>query len=135
MKVSQIMTRPVVTVHTETSIDEAAALMSSYEIASLPVLDLDERVVGMISEIDVIRAGLVHRAPAHGASRAQLRRSAQLVRDVMNNFAVCLGQDAEVSDVAAIMVDNNVRAVPIVDGSHVIGIVSRRDVLRTLIRR
>jgi CBS-domain-containing membrane protein len=52
----------------------------------------------------------------------------------MTETVVCLGENADAADLAALMLENNVRAVPIVDGGHLIGIVSRRDLLRPLMR-
>jgi CBS domain-containing protein len=53
---------------------------------------------------------------------------------VMTDTVVCLGENADTADLATLMLENNVRAVPIIDGGHLVGIVSRRDLLRTLIR-
>jgi len=72
MKASEIMTREVVTVHTATSVRHAATLLTERGITSLPVLDDDERVVGIVSEVDLIRDRMPHDPPqplAAGGSR------------------------------------------------------------------
>jgi CBS domain-containing protein len=135
MKASEIMTREVVTVHTATSVRHAATLLTERGITSLPVLDDDERVVGIVSEVDLIRDRMPHDPRSHLRPEAHEQPDpARLVRDVMSDVVVCLGENADVADVAALMLDNNVRAVPIVNGADLVGIVSRRDLLRTLLR-
>jgi CBS domain-containing protein len=56
------------------------------------------------------------------------------VWSVMTPVAVCLTEFADVADIAETMVDGDMRAIPIVDGPRILGIVSRRDLLRTLVR-
>jgi CBS domain-containing protein len=135
MKASELMTREVATVHTGTSVRHAAELMTERAVTSLPVLDDDGCVVGIVSEVDLIRNRMPHDPRSH--LRPETRQApdpSQVVRDVMSDVVVCLGGDADTADVAALMLDNNVRAVPIVDGARLVGIISRRDLLRTLLR-
>lgn len=135
MKASEIMTREVATVHTATSVRQAAELLTDRRVTSLPVLDDDDRVVGIVSEVDLIRNRMPHDPRSHLRPEPHEQPDpARVVRDVMNDFVVCLGANADTADVAALMLDNNVRAVPIVDGARLVGIVSRRDLLRTLLR-
>jgi CBS domain-containing protein len=135
MKASEIMTREVATVHTATSVRQAAELLTERGVTSLPVLDDDDRVVGIVSEVDLIRDRMPHDPRSHLRPEPhQQPDPARLVRDVMRDVVVCLGENADAADVAALMLDNNVRAVPIVDGARLVGIISRRDLLRTLLR-
>jgi CBS-domain-containing membrane protein len=136
MRACEIMTRDVVSVHADTEIQVAAELLSRHGITSLPVLDDDDRVIGILSEVDLIRDRMPHDPRSHlrPATEDQERDPAQLVREVMSDVVICLGENADAADVAALMLDNNVRAVPIVDGAKLVGIISRRDLLRTLIR-
>lgn len=135
MQARDIMTRSVLTVRTSSPVHQAAGLMTEHGITSLPVLDENDRVVGIVSEADLIRA----RMPHDPRSRlSQLPREqpdpARWVNEVMSGAVICVGSGADTADLAALMLDNNVRAVPIVDGAQLVGIVSRRDLLRTLLR-
>lgn len=135
MKASEIMTRAVATVHTGSSVRHAAELLTERGVTSLPVLDDDDRVVGIVSEVDLIRNRMPHDPRSHLRPETHEQPDpARLVCDVMSDVVVCLGENADTADVAALMLDNNVRAVPIVDGARLVGIVSRRDLLRTLLR-
>ncbi len=135
MRADEIMTRSVVTVRPGTPVRQAAALMAEHGITSLPVLDEDDRVVGIVSEADLLRDRMPHDPRSH--LRLESREQpdpARRVEQVMTKVVVCLGENADTADLAAVMLDNNVRAVPIVDGARLVGIVSRRDLLRTLLR-
>ena len=135
MQARDVMTRNVITVQGRHTVRHAAELMTTNNVTSLPVLDEDDRVVGIVSEADLIR----DRMPAD--PRSHLRREShpepdpsRRVFQIMTNTVVCLAPGADTADLAAVMLDNNVRAIPIVDGSHLVGIVGRRDLLRTLLR-
>jgi CBS domain-containing protein len=135
MRARDIMTRQVVTVRTDTPARKAAALLSENGITSLPVLDDDDRVVGIVSELDLIRDRMPHDPRSHLRPAApELRDPARLVGQVMTDTVVCLPETADTGDLASTMLESNVRAVPIVDGARLVGIVSRRDLLRTLLR-
>jgi CBS domain-containing protein len=135
MKASEIMTTPVLTVRADASVRDAATLLAERAITSIPVIDEDGKIVGILSEVDVIRDRLPHDPRSH-LRRDQLPTPdpGQRVRDVMCKTVICLGANADTADIAALMLNNNVRAVPIVDGMALLGIVSRRDLLRTLVR-
>lgn len=130
MKIREIMTRPVTTVHTDTPVEEAAALLATHNITSLPVLDDNDEVVGIVSEADLIR----DRMPRHEHDTADRENPAHLVWQVMTDTVVCLTDSADTADAAELMLNYDVRAVPIVEGGRLEGIISRRDLLRTLVR-
>ena len=135
MKAAEIMTRDVATVHPDATVHEAVQLMSSRGCTSLPVLDGDNRVVGIVSEADLLRDRMPHDPRSHLRIDPELEPDpARFVRDVMNEAVVCMPASADAADIAEQMLANGIRAVPIVDGATLVGIVSRRDVLRTLLR-
>lgn len=135
MKAREIMTVPVVTVHVDSSVREAATLLTQRRIISLPVLDDDGRIIGIISEADLIRDRMPHDPRSHLRPEEHEKADpARFVREIMSTTVICLGENADTADLAAVMLDNTIRAVPIVDGARVVGIVSRRDLLRTLLR-
>jgi CBS-domain-containing membrane protein len=135
MRADEIMTRLVVTVHADTSVQQAAALLTERGISSLPVLDEDDHVIGIVSEIDLLRNRMPHDPRSHMRTESDERKDpARLVGDVMTATVVCMPPFADAADLVELMLDNNVRAVPIVDGVHLVGIVGRRDLLSTLLR-
>ena len=135
MKASDIMTRDVVTVRPDTPVREAVALLARHRITSLPVLDDDKSVVGIVSELDLLRDRMPHDPRAHmRPAEDDGPDPARVVGDVMTDTVICLSENADTADLAELLVDHNVRAVPIISGADLVGIVSRRDVLRTLLR-
>jgi CBS-domain-containing membrane protein len=132
MRARDIMTKSVVTVRPELSVKEAATILCRNAITAAPVLDEDNHLVGIVSEADLLRKQLPH-------PRARLRRDADeepphTVADVMTTSVVALPPFTDAADIVETMLDVNVRSIPIVEGSHIVGIVTRRDLLRTLVR-
>lgn len=135
MKAREIMTSDVATIRPRASVREAAALMAQRGVTSLPVLDDDNSIIGIISEADILRDRMPHDLTAHMRREPDDRADpAVTVRDVMTDTTICLSENADLADLAEVLVDNRVRAVPILRGADLVGIVSRRDVLRTLLR-
>jgi len=134
MQARQIMTRSVLTVRPGTTIREAATLLLENGITAAPVLDAQDELVGMVSEGDLV-IDRFHHDP-----RSQLRPvrdeppGPQTVAEVMTTTVVALSPSADAADLAETMLSADVRSIPIVEGAAVVGIVSRRDLLRTLIR-
>lgn len=134
MKAAEIMTSPVVTVTPDRPAREAIALLAEHEFTSLPVVDEDGEVIGIVSEIDLLRTRMPHDPRAHLRRQRDSADPPQTVGDVMSDAVICLSEQADAADLAEVLVDNRIRAVPILRGGDLVGIVSRRDVLRTLLR-
>jgi CBS domain-containing protein len=134
MQARQIMTTPVLTVRPDTTVRDAATLLLEHQITAAPVLDAGDELIGIVSESDLV----VHRF-SHDP-RNQLRpvedepSGPQTVGEVMTTPVIALGPSADAADLAQTMLGADVRSIPIVEGATVIGIVSRRDLLRTLVR-
>ncbi|SEO83446.1 CBS domain-containing protein [Trujillonella endophytica] len=135
MQVRDVMTRQVVTVGPETSVKYAGEVLAEHGFAALPVVDDESRLVGIVAEADVLR-DRVPRDP-----RLHLRRETEedrvlplLVRGVMTDGVRTVDPTADVSDVAGLLVEERLRSVPVVDGEQLVGIVSRRDLLKALVR-
>ncbi|RBY87741.1 hypothetical protein DQ241_10715 [Blastococcus sp. TF02A-30] len=128
------MTRNVVTVGPRTSAKHAAELMAEHGFAALPVLDDDGQLVGIVAEADVLR----DRIPPD--PRLHLRRDADaevvglLVRGVMTDAVRTVDAGTDVADVARLFVDERLRSVPVLEHDRLVGIVSRRDLLRSVAR-
>lgn len=135
MQARDVMTRDVVTVGPETSAKHAGEVMAERGFAALPVVDADGRLVGMVAEADVLR----NRVPQD--PRLHLRRDAAvetavplLVREMMTTAVRSVDAGADVADLARLFVDGHLRSVPVLDGEALVGIVSRRDLLRAMVR-
>ncbi|MET7423698.1 CBS domain-containing protein [Dactylosporangium sp. NPDC005555] len=120
MHAKDIMSTPAHTVHADAPVGDAVVLLERHSFTAVPVVGDDDTLIGMISERDVLR-----QMAAGGMPRR--------VRDVMSSLPVTAWPDADLADVAAVMVQRDAHTVPVVAEDHVIGVVSRSDVLRTLL--
>lgn len=122
MRAREFMTGPAITVTPEVPVRGAAALLVSHGFTALPVVDGDKRLVGIVTEADLLRNGYVDET------------SGKTVGEVMTSPAVAMDADAQGSVIARVLVDDHIRCLPIVDGSKVVGVVTRRDLVRVLAR-
>jgi CBS domain-containing protein len=129
-------TRPVITFRRDTSVREAAEVLTGKQITAAPVVDDEERLVGMVSEGDLIAGRFAHDPRSHaGRDVAEAEPAApETVGQVMTTTAIAMSAAADAAELAETMLMRDIRSIPIVEGSTVVGIVSRRDLLRTLVR-
>lgn len=131
MLARDIMSHPVVSVRPWTPIAECAAILVDRGFSAAPVLDDDDRLVGIVSEADLLRWPLpadTRRQPLRPADEHQ--RPPVQVAEVMTATVESLTPGADVADAARMMVAERIRCLPIVDGSQVVGVITRRDLLR-----
>jgi CBS domain-containing protein len=129
-----VMTREVVTVGPDTSAKYAAEVMAEHGFAALPVVD-DDRVVGIVAEADVLRDRLPHDPRLHARrDEPPAQPPSLLVRGVMTTRVRSADATADLADIARLFVDDRLRSVPVLEHGRLAGIVSRRDLLRALVR-
>ncbi|MGY1747647.1 CBS domain-containing protein [Modestobacter sp. SYSU DS0511] len=134
MQARDLMTRDVVTVTPEASAKQAAEIMARHGYAALPVVSEAGAVVGIVAEADVLRSRLPQDPRLHMVREPENAPPPLLVRGVMTSPVVTVPATADVADVARLFVDRRLRSAPVVDGERLVGILSRRDLLRTLVR-
>jgi CBS domain-containing protein len=125
MLVRDLMTSPAVTIGPEDEIVEAARLLDRLSLTSLPVVDHDLRLLGIISEADVI--ALVAAPPAGRAPR-----DGSVVRDAMTPRVLTVDADDHVSRVVDLMNGTILKSLPVLLHERVVGMVSRRDIVRAV---
>jgi CBS domain-containing protein len=128
MRARDVMTRSVVTVRPETTVADAISILVRRGFTSLPVVDDQGELVGIVSEADIVGDRF-----AEVASTESTRPSRAVV-DVMTSPVLGVSHDVDLSTVARAMLLGHRRSMPIVDGSKLIGIITRRDILRMLTR-
>jgi CBS domain-containing protein len=121
MKLSEIMTREVVVIQPDDSLQSAAKKMRDRNIGFLPVLD-GEELLGVLSDRDI-----TIRALADGMDVAVM-----LGRDLMTTPAIYCFEDQDVSEAAKIMAENQIRRLVVLsrDDKHVVGVISLGDLAR-----
>lgn len=136
MIVHEVMTSPAVTVPTGTSLKHAVALLARHGVTSLPVVDDDGRVCGVVSEADLVRESAA--ADRRLSSPDPLPEGASwatVVDDVMTPHAVVVHPDLDLAHAVDLLTTTEIKSVPVVDEHRrVVGMVSRSDVVRLLAR-
>lgn len=135
MLVHEIMTSPAYSVPQDASPQMALALMTSAHVTTLPVLDAEGDLVGVISEADLLRV------PIESDPRAHLRRGGhhgedwpEQIAELMTRSPEYVLADADVADVARFFATTGHKSVPVLRGRKLEGVVSRSDVVRALAR-
>lgn len=142
-----IMTPDPISVSRGLSVTEAAKIMVDQRIGALPVVE-EERLVGLVTEDDLIMQdvkvefptyihlldGFIMYPPATARFESELKKAVgATVADVMTGDPVTVQVDTPVGDIATLMVEQEVDRVPVLDGERLVGIVSKSDIVRSLI--
>ncbi len=143
MKASELMTRNVITLRKSASIDEAVRLMLQRGISGLPVVDAEDRLVGIVTEGDFLRRsemGTERRRSRWisfllGSGRLAgeyVRSHARKVSEVMTPEVQTISEDTPIGEIVRIMEEHRVKRLPVLRDGVIVGIVSRADLLRAL---
>jgi CBS domain-containing protein len=135
MLVRDVMTTTVVTVQPELRVKQAIQLLHEHQITALPVVDREGRLVGVLSEADVLRGAVMpDRRTREIPVRTDGLTGPLLVGDVMTAQPMSVAADADLAAAAAVLVNTQIKSLPVVDDDRVVGVVSRRDVIAVLAR-
>ncbi len=110
--VGEIMTSRVITVPATLPVQEVAALLRDRQITGLPVVDAEDRVIGVLSDIDIVT------------------RRGQVAGDIMSPQVISVTTETDVESVVAILANRRIRRVPVLADGKLVGIVSRTDLMR-----
>lgn len=119
MRARDVMSRPVVSVDTRSTVRDAVTVLTEHGFAAVPVVDEGDRVVGIFSESDGLRAG---------------HRREDPVTSAMTSSVEVAAPDTDIATIAERMLAQRLRSLPVVEEGLLVGIVARRDLLRTMIR-
>ena len=117
MKVRDIMTKNVAYINPNSTVVEAAQLMQKHNVGVIPVMD-QNGILGMVTDRDIVVRNI-----AHGNNPQNTP-----VKDVMSSQVTTVSPDMDVNDVSAIMADKQIRRVPVMEGSRIVGIVALGDI-------
>jgi CBS domain-containing protein len=145
MNASEIMTRSVVTVAPGASIEDATRLMLGNRLSGLPVTDATGTVVGIITEGDLIRRTETGTDPGTSAWRAfwigperlaarYVHSHGRRVEEIMSREVITVTPATSLSEVVELMESRGIKRLPVLDNGRMVGIVSRADLLRALLR-
>ena len=143
MKAKDVMTHCVVSIGPDASIRDAIARMISHQVSGMPVVDAAGKLVGIITEGDLVRrVETGTEAPRRrwlelllgpGATAEQYARAhGQRVREVMSPNVVTVAERTPLGEVVRLMEENGIKRIPVVEDECIRGIVSRADLMLAL---
>ena len=132
MIIANVMTRNPIFVSPDMSVNDARALMTREKIGKLPVLDKNNRLVGIVTKKDLVKAG-----PSAATSLDMYEISYLLsklkVETVMERNVLTVQQTEVVEEAARIMADSQVGCLPVMKGELRVGIITETDLFRTFV--
>jgi CBS domain-containing protein len=142
MQVMDIMSENVFTVTRETPLKVVAERMLHYGISGMPVVDGDGRLVGVVSETDILfkerhlphRRGVLDWLAHYGEDPPAAKLAARTAKDAMTTPAVTIAPGRSVADAASLMLDLGIDRLPVLSGEELVGIVTRADLVRAFVR-
>lgn len=147
MLAKDIMTKNVAVVKADTTIDEVSRIFVEKNISGLPVVNQYDKLIGIVSEGDLVYKQKPVRAPLfinlfdglipidRNAFHDDMKRiAAYEVKDIMTSPAIYAYEDTPVSEIAEIIINKKINRIPIVNEIlEVVGIVSRHDIVRSMV--
>lgn len=146
--VADIMTKDVVSVTKTTTVRELAEIFESRHFGSLPVVDAESNLTGIVTASDLIEQGRSLHIPTvislfdwviplegeRSLEKELKKMTAQTAGEICSSDVVTVSPSDPVSLAADIMSDKKLHALPVVDGNKLVGMVSRIDIIRNIIR-
>ncbi len=143
MNASDVMTKNVVTAELNTTVKQAAELMSQHRISAVPVLDKDGALAGIVSEGDLMRRV----EGAHEQTRSWwlslfsgdqnnakgfVMDHGRYLKDIMTTGVITVTPDVPVGKIARLLEEKHIKRVPVLDDGQLVGIVSRANLLQAM---
>ena len=132
MLVGERMTRNPVTILDTASIDDGIHLMRERKVRRLPVLDESGKMVGIVSDKD-----LLHAAPSPATSLSVYELHYLLakltIKQVMSSPVISVSPDTPLEEAARVMADNKIGGLPVTEGDRLVGIITETDVFKILV--
>src|SRR2546430_10011469 len=114
LTVGDVMTHNVITVSPQMPVAEAAELLAAHRITGMPVVDERRTLVGVVSDFDIIG------------------KSGRTVGEIMTRGVISVSPQTPLEEAAHILTGARIRRLPVLEGTHLVGIVSRADIIRRM---
>ncbi len=144
MLAKEIMTTTIVTVTPDTCAQDVARILLEHRISAVPVVNAQGEVVGMVSEGDLTGRKEIRRLErrdwwlsmlAEGEQLApefvsNLQTQTRKAHEIMSSPVIVISEDTQACDIAQLLTERNIKRVPVVKDGHMVGLVSRADLLK-----
>jgi CBS domain-containing protein len=142
-----IMNREVITVTDESTVKELAQILSLHQISGVPVINNNGKMIGVVTESDLIfQTKKVHiptvitildsvfylESPEKMGD--EMKKMAGIkVKDILTSTPITVTETTQLDEIATIMAEKNVHTLPVMNGDTLVGIIGKKDIIRTLI--
>lgn len=132
MLVADRMSKPAITIREDTGVEQALHLMHNENVRRLPVVDKHGRMVGIVSELDLLK---VSPSPATTLSIYEIPYllSKIKMKDVMTTDVISVSEDTLLEEAARLMADNKIGGMPVVRDDKVVGMITETDLFKTFL--
>ena len=146
MKARDIMTTNLIVVQEDSSLKEVVRLMTTHGISGIPVVDRNNHLMGIVSESDIIRMKrkihmpdyiqlletLINEADPDEFDHDFIALLKKPVSDFMTRKVITVSEKTNLGEITRLMVEHNIKRLPVTVGDKLIGIVTRKDVIRAM---
>ena len=145
LNATDIMTKDVITAKNETTIEELARLLIDHKISGVPVIDDDNKMIGIVTENDLIKKNKRFHIPTivrlfdayflldSGKVEDEIKKMvATTVGEIYTKKVLSISEDTTLEDIATIMAEKHIHLLPVLRDDEVVGIVGKADVVRSM---
>jgi CBS domain-containing protein len=146
IRAKDIMTPNVITVQEYTPISEVAQILSESRISGVPVLNPQKEMVGIVCESDIIdqtrkfhlptvinlMGSIVFLESGKKFERELKKMVGLLARDIMSSPVKTVSPNTSVEEIATLMAERHIHSIPVLEGSDLVGIVGKKDIVRSM---
>ncbi|MBT3981601.1 MAG: CBS domain-containing protein [Bacteriovoracaceae bacterium] len=133
LEISKLMTADIFTLNESDTVDIAEEVMGWRTIRHIPIVDDDQRLVGLLTHRDILKCSISMIAGISKETQRKLNHVIK-IKEVMNTEPRSIPQNTLVRDAAKILVENKFGCLPIVDGEKLVGIVTEADFVKAFIK-
>ena len=147
MKIEEIMQKDIICIRENADIREIAKALTDNKVSGIPVVNEDGKLVGIVSEGDLLHKETNPRMPDyvdilgaiiyyHGMKRYHedyRKLMAMTASDIMTKKVISVTKEATLEEASQLMMQNSIKRLPVLEDGKMIGIVSRADIIRTLV--
>ncbi len=144
----EIMTTEVISVQAETTVTELARILTEKKIGGVPVLSVDNTLMGVVTESDLIDQSKKLHIPTvltildsflylenPDKMESEIKKMAgTTVADICSKQVTTITPDTKLDEIATIMAEKQIHTLPVLEGKTVIGVVGKQDIIKTLIK-
>lgn len=146
MKAKDIMQKTVITIKPDTTIEEIAKILTDNHISGAPVVDDENKLIGIVTEGDLLHKETTPRLPGvlsilgafiyyNGLDKHKedfRKLAASKASEIMTTDVITVTEGAEINEIASIMINQSINRVPVIRNKKLVGIISRADIIKTL---